>query len=117
MGTVTPLCQTEGHGFCLVQKALGTYARLHHNVYRRTNGWIGRRLMLLPSLLMQTGGAKTGEARTTPLPFACDGGGPGPPGWYHSLKANPDIGISAGRERFAVTAQPVLPCETDREQL
>ena len=60
----------------LAQKALGTYARLHHTVYRLTGGWIGHRMMLLPSPLMHTVGAKTGKARTTSLTYARDGGGP-----------------------------------------
>jgi F420H(2)-dependent quinone reductase len=37
--------------------------------------------------------------------------------WYHNLTASPDIEISAGRERFAVTDQPVLPGDPDRERL
>ena len=35
----------------LAEKAFGTYLRLHDTVYQRTNGWIGHRMMLLPSLL------------------------------------------------------------------
>ncbi len=126
MGTVTPLCQTEGHGFS-GSKALGTYARLHHTVYRLTGGWIGHRMMLLPSPLMHTVGAKTGKARTTSLTYARDGGDylvvasnggePRSPGWCHNLKANRDIGINAGRKRFAVTAQPVLSGDPNRERL
>ena len=34
-------------------------------------------MMLLPSLLMHTVGAKTRKARTTSLTYARDGGGPG----------------------------------------
>ena len=85
MGTVTPLCQTDAMA-SLVQKALGTYACLHHTV-----------------------GAKTRKVRTTSLTYARDGGGPGWPGWYHNVKANPDIEINAGRKCFAVTAQPCCP--------
>lgn len=126
MGTVTPLCQTEGHGFS-GSKAWGTYARLHHTVYQRTSGWIGHRMMLLSSLLLHTVGAKTGKARTTSLTYARDGGDylvvasnggePRSPGWYHNLEVNPDIEINLGRKRFAVTAQPVLPRDPDRERL
>lgn len=111
----------------LVQKAWGTYARLHHTVYQRTSGWIGHRMMLLSSLLLHTVGAKTGKARTTSLTYARDGGDylvvasnggePRSPGWYHNLKVNPDIEINLGRKRFAVTAQPVLPRDPDRERL
>ena len=101
----------------LLQQALGTYARCHDTVYQRTSGWIGHRMMLLPLLLLHTVGATTGKARTTSLTYASDCGGAQPPGWCHNLKANPDIEISAGRKRFAVTAQPVLPGDPDRERL
>lgn len=85
----------------LVQEALGTYARFHYTVYQRTSGWIGHRMMLLPSLLLHTVGAKTGKARTTSPTYARDGGEAQSPGWCHNLKANPDIEIDAGRKRFA----------------
>ena len=81
----------------------------------------------LPSLLLHTVGAKTGKARTTSLTYARDntdylvvasnGGSPRSPGWYHNLKADPDIEINVGPKRFAVTAQPVLPGDPDRERL
>ena len=126
MGPVTPLCQTEGHGFS-GSKGVGTHARLHHTVYQRTSGWVGHRMMLLPSLLLHTVGAKTGKARTTSLTYARDGGDylvvasnggePRSPGWYHNLRTNPDIEINAGRMRFAVTSQPVLPDDPDRDRL
>ncbi len=84
-------------------------------------------MMLLSSLLLHTVGAKTGKARTTSLTYARDGGDylvvasnggePRSPGWYHNLKVNPDIEINLGRKRFAVTAQPVLPRDPDRERL
>jgi deazaflavin-dependent oxidoreductase (nitroreductase family) len=100
---------------------------LHHTVYQRTSGWIGHQMMLLPSLLLRTVGAKPGTARTTSLTYArgggdylvvaSNGGEPRLPGWYHNLKANPDIGINAGRKRFALTSQPVLPGDPDRERL
>jgi deazaflavin-dependent oxidoreductase (nitroreductase family) len=33
------------------------------------------------------------------------------------LKAHPDIEINVGPRRFAVTAEPVLPGDADRERL
>ena len=57
----------------LAEKAFGSYLRFHDTVYQRTNGWIGHRMMLLPSLLLHTVGAKTGKARTTSLTYARDG--------------------------------------------
>jgi deazaflavin-dependent oxidoreductase (nitroreductase family) len=112
----------------LAEKAFGQFLRIHDTVYQRTNGWIGHRMLpLLPSLLLHTVGAKTGKARTTSLTYARDGGdylvvasnggSPRSPGWYHNLRASPDIEINVGPKRFGVTARPVLPGDPDRDRL
>ncbi|MDT7714213.1 MAG: hypothetical protein QOH09_205 [Pseudonocardiales bacterium] len=56
-----------------------------------------------PNLLLHTIGAKTGQARSTSVVYFRDGdtylivaskdGDPRSPGWYYSLKANPDVEI------------------------
>ena len=108
----------------LAEQALFTFLRVHDKIYQATNGRIGHRLPgAPPSLLLHTVGAKTGQARTTTLSYARDGddylvvasksGDPKSPGWYHNLKANPDIEINVGPKRFAVTARPVLPDNPD----
>ena len=101
--------------------------RIHDTVYRKTNGWIGHRLLGIPSLLLHTVGAKTGKPRTAALTYARDGddylivasksGGPKAPGWYHNLKANPSVEINVGPKRFRVTASPVLPDDPDYARL
>ena len=107
---------------------LPSVLRAHDVVYRRTNGWIGHRaLMGLPCLLLHTVGAKTGKARSTALTYARDGddylivaskaGDPRAPGWYHNLKANPEVEINVGPKRFAITARPVLPDDHDYARL
>ena len=111
----------------ILQKASVQLFQLHDKVYRRSNGWIGHRLLILPSLLLHTVGAKTGMQRTNSLTYARDGvdylivasngGSPRSPGWYHNLKADPNVEINVGPRRFAVTAQPVLPGDPDRERL
>jgi F420H(2)-dependent quinone reductase len=108
----------------LAEQALFAFLRVHDKVYQATNGRIGHRLPgAPPSLLLHTVGAKTGQARTTTLSYARDGddylvvaskgGDPKSPGWYHNLKANPNIEINVGPKRFAVTARPVLPDDPD----
>ncbi|OBF09338.1 nitroreductase [Mycobacterium sp. ACS4054] len=109
------------------QGLLPQILRVHDNVYRKTNGWIGHRMLLIPSLLLHTVGAKTGQARTAALTYAKDGddylivaskgGDPRAPGWYHNLRKNPDVEINVGPKRFAVTARPVLPDDPDYARL
>ena len=101
--------------------------RIHDAVYQKTNGWIGHRTLGIPSLLLHTVGAKTGVARTASLTYARDGGNylivaskggdPKAPGWYHNLKANPNVEINVGPKRFGVTARPVLPADPDYARL
>ena len=101
--------------------------RVHDAVYQKTNGWIGHRTLGIPSLLLHTVGAKTGAARTASLTYARDGadylivaskgGDPKAPGWYHNLKANPNVEINVGPKRFGVTAKPVLPDDPNYARL
>ena len=67
------------------------------------------------------------SARTASLTYARDGddylivaskgGDPKAPGWYHNLKANPNVEINVGPKRFGVTAKPVLPDDPDYARL
>lgn len=99
---------------------------VHDKIYKSTNGRLGHRIPLpgvAPSLLLHTVGAKTGKQRTNTLSYfpdrgdylvvASKGGDPKAPGWYHNLKANPNIEINLGPQRLAVTATPVLPDDPD----
>ncbi|GHO46363.1 nitroreductase family deazaflavin-dependent oxidoreductase [Ktedonospora formicarum] len=68
-----------------------------------------------PLILITTKGAKSGQERIFPLmsvPYgesylavASKGGAPKHPLWYYNLKANPDITIEVGKEKFAATAR------------
>jgi deazaflavin-dependent oxidoreductase (nitroreductase family) len=102
--------------------------RVHDGVYQRSNGWIGHRIPGAPnSLLLHTVGAKTGLPRTNSLSYARDGdnylvvasngGDRRSPGWYHNLKANPEVEVNVGPRRFRVTAQAVLPDDPDYARL
>lgn len=101
---------------------------IHSMIYQLTNGRIGHRLPgLPPSLLLHTVGAKTGKPRTSTLTYAHDGdsylivasmgGAPRSPGWYHNLKAHPDVEINVGTTRLGVTARPMLPADPDYQRL
>ena len=111
----------------LEQGLLPRVLRIHDAAYQKTNGWIGHRTLGIPSLLLHTVGAKTGQARTASLTYARDGdnylivaskgGDPKAPGWYHNLKAKPSVEINVGPKRFGVTAKPVLPDDPDYARL
>jgi deazaflavin-dependent oxidoreductase (nitroreductase family) len=112
----------------LADKALFAFLRAHDAIYQRTNGRIGHKIPgAPPSLLLHTVGAKTGKPRTTSLTYARDGddylvvaskgGDPKSPGWYHNLKANPDVEINVGPKRFPVTARAVLPDDPEYARL
>ncbi len=103
---------------------------VHDKIYKNTDGRIGHRFPVpgvAPNLLLHTVGAKTGAQRTNTLSYFPDGGSyyvvaskggdPKAPGWYHNLKANPDIEINIGPKRFAVTATPLLPGDPDYARL
>ena len=112
----------------LADRALGLFVRVHDGLYQRSRGWIGHRIPGAPnSLLLHTVGARTGLPRTNSLSYARDGsaknsaylvvasngGDRRAPGWYHNLKARPDVQINVGPRRFAVTATGVLPEDPD----
>jgi F420H(2)-dependent quinone reductase len=101
---------------------------LHDKIYQGTNGRIGHTIPGgPPNLILHTVGAKTGQQRANTLSYARDGddylvvaskgGDPKAPGWYHNLKAKPEVEINVGPKRFAVTATPVLPDDPDYPRL
>jgi deazaflavin-dependent oxidoreductase (nitroreductase family) len=68
--------------------------------------------------------ARSGTERTIPLMhldeggrlyvFATWGGAPKHPGWYYSLKANPDVTVELGSDTFPARAVEVTGAERDR---
>lgn len=101
--------------------------KVHQWVYEQSGGRIGHRFGPTRNLLLRTVGAKTGRPRTTALTYARDGedyvvvasmgGAPRSPGWYHNLRARPEVEIQVGTRRMPATARPVLPGDPDRERL
>jgi deazaflavin-dependent oxidoreductase (nitroreductase family) len=91
----------------------------------RTNGgkvggeWDGSHLLLLHST-----GAKTGRHRVNPVGYRRDGdrfvvlgsngGAPTHPDWYYNLRANPQVTVEVGSERFDARARVAANDERDR---
>jgi deazaflavin-dependent oxidoreductase (nitroreductase family) len=111
-----------------VEKLALKFLKVHDVIYQRSGGWIGHRLPFAPpNLLLHSVGAKTGKPRVNTLTYATDagnylivasnGGTNRYPGWYHNLKAQPDVEINVGPKRFPVTARIVLPADPDYARL
>jgi deazaflavin-dependent oxidoreductase (nitroreductase family) len=76
-----------------------------------------------PLLLLQTIGARSGQARLNPmmslvdggryLVFASKAGADTNPDWHHNLKAHPDVRIEVGDETLDVHAEEVYGAERD----
>ena len=109
-------------------KAVGISAlKLHQEIYVRSGGRVGHRLFGTTNLILRTTGARTGAARTNALTYVKDGadfvivasfgGAPKSPGWYHNLRAHPDIEIQVGTRRIPVTASTVAAEDPDRARL
>lgn len=67
-----------------------------------------------PTLLLTMTGARSGRTLTSPLTYTADGdayivmasagGSPTLPAWAHNLRANADVELEVGEERFAARA-------------
>ena len=94
-------------------------------MYRKSGGRLGGRFDAAPMCILHHRGAKSGEARETPLVHLPDGerviivasigGNPKNPAWYHNVKAHPEIEIERGGKRRPMTARVVD--EAERAQL
>jgi deazaflavin-dependent oxidoreductase (nitroreductase family) len=91
----------------------------------RANGGAVAQFAGTPLLLLITTGAKTGDARISPLAylpdgdrlvvFAANGGRPANPGWYHNVIADPRVVVEVGAQRFGATAS--IATGEDRQRL
>jgi deazaflavin-dependent oxidoreductase (nitroreductase family) len=105
----------------------GQVLKLHEQIYKRTGGRLGHRMVGVPTLLLDTTGRRSGKTRTNALVYARDGedylvvasngGSDQPPAWLYNLRAHPDVGIQIGRERRAGTARVLDASDSDYERL
>ena len=92
--------------------------------FRANGGKAGGMFEGMPLVLVHNVGAKSGKEYVTPLVylpdgdnvviFASQGGAPENPGWYHNLKARPDVSIEVGEQKLDVLATEVTGDERDR---
>ena len=93
--------------------------------FRANGGQCGGRWEGNPMVLLTTTGARSGQARTSPLTYTTDGdrlvliasraGDDRHPAWYHNLVANPEVTIELGAERFP--ARALVADEPERSRL
>jgi len=92
--------------------------------FRANDGKVSGQFEGVPLLLVTTVGAKSGLSRTNPLAYFADddrlliiasyAGAPINPPWFYNLKANPEVEVEVGTERFKARAEVVTePERTD----
>jgi deazaflavin-dependent oxidoreductase (nitroreductase family) len=83
--------------------------------FRANEGRVGGMFEGAPLLLLHSTGAKSSEARVSPVMyqsvgddlaiFASYAGAPNNPAWYHNLVASPKASVEVGTETIEVTAR------------
>jgi deazaflavin-dependent oxidoreductase (nitroreductase family) len=92
--------------------------------FRANGGKPGGSFEGMPLLLLHSVGANSGKEYVTPLVYLPDGenyvifaskaGAPENPGWYHNLKAGPNVSIEVGDDKVEVLAAEATGDERDR---
>ena len=93
--------------------------------FRENGGKSGPPFDQSPLMLLGTIGAKSGAARTNPLVYVEDAGrmiivasfagaAKSPP-WFHNLKANPEVTVEVGTDKYQ--ARATIVDEPDRSRL
>lgn len=92
--------------------------------FRANHGRVGGRFENMPLLLLHHVGARSGQPRVNPVAYQRDGeryvifaskaGAPSNPGWYHNLKAHPEVTIEVGDETLDVVASEAQGEERER---
>ncbi len=94
--------------------SVGGFNRQVIEEFRANNGAVGGFFAGKPILILHTTGAKTGKRRLNPLVYATHddrlvvvaskGGAPTHPDWLFNVRANPDVTVEVGTERFPAKA-------------
>lgn len=111
----------------LERRAVLGLLHVHQAIYVVTDGRVGHRALGVPCLLLRTRGRRTGTDRTSSLVYACDGehyvvvgsfgGADHAPGWLHNVRAEPNVVVQVGRDRFPAVATVVERSDDDYDRL
>jgi deazaflavin-dependent oxidoreductase (nitroreductase family) len=101
------------------------FGKVHSLLYRLSGGRFGARMGWIDVALVEVVGRKSGKLRTVPIACyphrdsvvvsASNSGMERHPAWYLNMKANPEVMVQLGRERFAAMAEEVP--DEEREAL
>jgi len=101
------------------------FIKAHVLLYQLSGGKLGTTMRGHRVLILTTRGRKSGSVRHVPVAplvegddlyiIASLGGAPKNPGWYHKLKANPEVEVQLGDQHWKAKAID-LP-EPEREQV
>jgi F420H(2)-dependent quinone reductase len=93
----------------------GYFLKLHQQLYARSGGRIGHRMIGVPTLLLRSTGRRSGRQRCNALVYATDGsdyvlvasngGSSQPPGWLANVRANPAVTVQIGRQEMPGSAR------------
>jgi deazaflavin-dependent oxidoreductase (nitroreductase family) len=91
------------------------FGQEHVDRYRATDGAEGHDWQGTKTLILTTTGRSSGEDRDAPLIYgehggqlvvvASKGGAPDHPAWYKNLKADPNVHVQVGADRFDAVAR------------
>lgn len=103
----------------------GDFNRQIIEEFRANEGQVGGMFAGAPMILLTTTGAKSGQPHVAPLVYTTDngqmviiaskGGAPTNPDWFHNLRANPEVTVEVGTERYAARAS--IPEGAERQRL
>jgi deazaflavin-dependent oxidoreductase (nitroreductase family) len=106
---------------------MGQVLKFHEQLYVRSDGRVGHKMIGVPTLLMRSTGRRSGATRTNALVYAQDGtdylvvasngGADQPPAWLHNVRAKSEVEIQIGRERRPATARIVEASDPDYGRL
>ena len=111
----------------LAETINGQVLKLHQQLYVRSDGRVGHKMIGVPTLLLRSKGRRSGRTRTNALVYARDGGdyllvasnggADKPPAWLHNVRADPSVEVQVGRERRPASARIVEPGNPDYDRL
>jgi deazaflavin-dependent oxidoreductase (nitroreductase family) len=101
------------------------FGKVHGLLYRLSGGRFGDKMGWIKVALVETVGRKSGKRRTVPIacyPYrdsvvvsASNSGQEKHPAWYLNMRANPEVTVQLGKERYRAVAEEVP--DEEREEL